>query len=105
MLAYDGTCDVAKENATAGPGAALELHFTARRAFLVLGSPGQPRRMRVLLDGKPIPAALAGSDVHGGVATISSQRLYELVSLPRVGEHLLRLEPDEGVQGYAFTFG
>ena len=61
--------------------------------------------MRVLLDGKPIPDALAGSDVHGGVATISSQRLYDLVDLPTVGRHLLRLEPASGVQGYAFTFG
>jgi cytochrome c biogenesis protein CcdA/thiol-disulfide isomerase/thioredoxin len=105
MLAYGGTWDVAKENATAGPGAALDLSFNARRVFLVLGSPGQPRHMRVLLDGKPIPNALAGSDVHGGVATISSQRLYDLVELPAVGRHMLRLEPDEGVQGYAFTFG
>jgi cytochrome c biogenesis protein CcdA/thiol-disulfide isomerase/thioredoxin len=105
MLSYGGTWDVAAENATAGPGAALELRFGARRVFLVLGSPGGPRRMRVLLDGKPIPDALAGGDVHGGVATIASQRLYDLVELPRVGRHVLRLEPQEGVQGYAFTFG
>lgn len=105
MLGYGGVWDVGKEHATAGPGAALALRFGARRVFLVLGSPDRPRRMRVLLDGKPIPDALAGSDVHGGVATISAQRLYELVDLPRVGEHLLRLEPDSGVQGYAFTFG
>ncbi|HEV7772632.1 MAG TPA: cytochrome c biogenesis protein DipZ [Conexibacter sp.] len=105
MLAYGGVWDVGKEHASAGAGAALELRFGARRVFLVLGSPGQPRRMRVLLDGRPIPDALAGSDVHGGVATISSQRLYDLVELPTVGRHLLRLEPDSGIQGYAFTFG
>ncbi|MFL5817292.1 MAG: cytochrome c biogenesis protein DipZ [Conexibacter sp.] len=104
-LSYGGVWDVGKENATAGPDAALELRFGARRVFLVLGSPGQPRRMRVLLDGKPIPDALAGADVHGGVATISSQRLYDLVDLPTVGRHLLRLEPEDGVEGYAFTFG
>jgi cytochrome c biogenesis protein CcdA/thiol-disulfide isomerase/thioredoxin len=104
-LAYGGVWEIAKEDATAGPGAALDLAFGARRVFLVLGSPGRARRMRVLLDGRPIPAALAGRDVHGGVATISSQRLYDLVDLPRVGRHLLRLEPREGIQGYAFTFG
>ncbi len=104
-LSYGGTWDVAKENATAGTDATLELLFDARRVFLVLGSPGQPRRMRVLLDGKPIPDALAGSDVHGGVATISAQRLYDLADLPAVGRHLLRLEPEDGIQGYAFTFG
>jgi cytochrome c biogenesis protein CcdA/thiol-disulfide isomerase/thioredoxin len=105
MLSYGGVWDVGKENATAGSNSALKLRFGARRVFLVLGSPGQPRRMRVLLDGKPIPDPLAGSDVHGGAATISSQRLYDLVDLPNVGRHLLELRPDEGVQGYAFTFG
>jgi cytochrome c biogenesis protein CcdA/thiol-disulfide isomerase/thioredoxin len=106
MLSYGGVWNVAKEQATAaGPDAALELRFGARRVFLVLGSPGRPRRMRVLLDGRPIPDALAGADVHGGVATISSQRLYDLVDLSTVGKHLLTLRPDDGVQGYAFTFG
>jgi cytochrome c biogenesis protein CcdA/thiol-disulfide isomerase/thioredoxin len=105
MLSYGGVWDVAKENATAGPGAALDLHFGARRVYLVLGSPGRSRRMRVLLDGRPIPDALAGADVHGGVATISSQRLYDLVALPQVGSHVLRLEPESGIEGYAFTFG
>jgi cytochrome c biogenesis protein CcdA/thiol-disulfide isomerase/thioredoxin len=105
LLAYGGTWDVGEENATAGPDAALELRFGARRVFLVLGSPDRPRRMRVLLDGRPIPDALAGRDVHRGVATISSQRLYDLVELPAVGRHLLRLEPAPGIEGYAFTFG
>jgi cytochrome c biogenesis protein CcdA/thiol-disulfide isomerase/thioredoxin len=105
MLSYGGVWEIAREEATAGPGAALELRFGARRVFLVLGSPGAPRRMRVLLDGRPIPEALAGRDVHDGVATISAQRLYDLVELPAVGEHLLRLESEPGIQGYAFTFG
>ena len=105
QLAYGGVWDVEGENATAGPDAALQLRFGARRVFLVLGSPGQPRRMRVLLDGRPIPDALAGADVRGGVATIGMQRLYDLVDLPTVGRHLLRLEPQPGIAGYAFTFG
>jgi thiol-disulfide isomerase/thioredoxin len=105
QLAYAGTWDVGNEAATAGPGAALALRFGARRVFLVLGSPGEPRQVRVLLDGKPIPAALAGADVHDGVVTVDRQRLYQLVNLPQVGSHLLRLEPEEGVEGYAFTFG
>ncbi|HEX5145584.1 MAG TPA: hypothetical protein VFV85_01070, partial [Conexibacter sp.] len=90
---------------TAGPGAALQLSFGARRVYLVLGSPGRARQVRVLLDGRPIPNALAGADVHDGVATIGGQRLYDLVSLPAVERHVLRLEPQQGVQGYAFTFG
>ena len=82
MLSYGGVWDIASQTATAGPGAALELHFGAQHVYLVLGSPGRARRMRVLLDGRPIPDRLAGADVHGGVATITSQRLYDLVSLP-----------------------
>jgi len=71
----------------------------------VLGTiDGRPRKVRVTLDGKPIGAA-AGADVHGGTVTVRSQRLYELVDLPAAGEHLLRLEPETGTMGYAFTFG
>jgi hypothetical protein len=59
----------------------------------------------VKLDGRPISSADAGTDVHGGVVDVTGQRLYNLVDLPRVGHHVLRLEPEAGVQGYAFTFG
>jgi thiol-disulfide isomerase/thioredoxin len=105
QLAYGGQWRIDRDSATAGAGASLELNFTARRAYLVLGSPGQPRTMQVLLDGKPIPDSLAGPDVHNGVATISNQRLYRLVDLPHPGSHVLTLRPQEGIQGYAFTFG
>ena len=71
----------------------------------MLGSPGHDRRVRVLLDGQPISAADAGADVHDGVVTVTGQRLYNLVDLPRVGHHVLTLEPEAGVEGYAFTFG
>jgi cytochrome c biogenesis protein CcdA/thiol-disulfide isomerase/thioredoxin len=87
-------------------GGSLELNFGARHVYLVLGTvDGQPRRVRVLLDGKPIEAAVAGADIHGGELIVKSQRLYELVDLPRVEHHVLRLEPEAGVMGYAFTFG
>ncbi|HEY7455726.1 MAG TPA: cytochrome c biogenesis protein DipZ [Solirubrobacterales bacterium] len=103
-LAYSGRWKVGPESATA-EGGALELTFGARRVYLVLGSPGESRRVRVLLDGKPIPARLAGSDVEDGAITVDAQRLYDLVDLPRVEGHTLRLVPEEGVMGYAFTFG
>ncbi|HMB52717.1 MAG TPA: cytochrome c biogenesis protein DipZ, partial [Thermoanaerobaculia bacterium] len=70
-----------------------------------LGSPGEPRRVRVLLDGKPIPARLAGDDVKNGAVTVDEQRLYDLVDLPKVEQRRLRLVPESGVEGYAFTFG
>ncbi len=102
--AYRGPWRIELDSATAA-GGSLELDFGARRVYLVLGTvDGRPRRVKVTLDGKPIGAA-AGADVHGGAVTVRSQRLYELVDLPRVGEHLLRLEPEAGTMGYAFTFG
>jgi len=103
-FAYRGRWKIAHESATS-EGGSLELGFGARRVYLVLGSPGQARKMRVLIDGKPIPPGLAGSDVHEGFVEVTGQRLYSLVDLPRVGKHLLTLEPEAGVMGYAFTFG
>ena len=105
QLAYGGGWTIRPDSATAGPGASLELNFSARRVFLVLGSHGEPRAMRVLLDGKPIPNSLAGPDVHDGGAEISNQRLYRLVDLPHPGRHVLTLRPQAGIDGYAFTFG
>jgi cytochrome c biogenesis protein CcdA/thiol-disulfide isomerase/thioredoxin len=104
-FAYHGRWRITLESATAAGGSSLDLHFGARRVYLVLGSRDHRRTMRVLLDGRPIPDSLAGADVHNGVATISDQRLYDLVDLPRVGHHVLRLEPEAGISGYAFTFG
>ena len=104
-LAYGGRWTIAPDAAKAGPGATLALNFNARRVFLVLGSPGSPRRLQVLLDGQPISDAQAGQDVHGGTATISNQRLYRLVDLGRPGRHILTLRFAPGISGYAFTFG
>jgi cytochrome c biogenesis protein CcdA/thiol-disulfide isomerase/thioredoxin len=103
-FAYRGKWRITLDSATT-KGGSLALNFGARRVYLVLGSPGRARRIRVLLDGQPIPAAMAGSDVHNGVVTVKAQRLYNLVDLPQVGNHLLQLEPEAGVTGYAFTFG
>jgi cytochrome c biogenesis protein CcdA/thiol-disulfide isomerase/thioredoxin len=103
-FALRGRWRIALDSAT-GEGGSLDLRFGARRVYLVLGSPGRQRRVRVLLDGRPIAAGAAGSDVREGVVEVKAQRLYNLVDLPRVGDHLLQLEPEAGVAGYAFTFG
>jgi cytochrome c biogenesis protein CcdA/thiol-disulfide isomerase/thioredoxin len=102
--AYHGRWRVGFDSTTA-QGGSLDLNFGARRVYLVLGSPGHPRRVRVELDGRPISAADAGTDVHDGTVTVTSQRLYNLVDLPSVQHHVLTLSPEAGTMGYAFTFG
>jgi hypothetical protein len=103
---YSGTWDISAQPAVAGPQAGIEVAFQARHVYLVLSSPGErPLPVSVLLDGKPIPAAEAGADVHGGVVTVHGQRLYTLVSLPHSEQHRLSLRFAPGVSGYAFTFG
>jgi cytochrome c biogenesis protein CcdA/thiol-disulfide isomerase/thioredoxin len=104
-FSYSGRWKIADEAATAGARAGLEVRFRARRVFLVLGSPDRARSLRVSLDGRPVPARLAGADVRGGVVRVRAQRLYRLVDLPRVGSHRLRLRFERGIEGYAFTFG
>ena len=105
-FAFRGRWLIGLDSATAQRRSSLELDFGARHVYLVLGSEGgEARRMRVLLDGRPISRDLAGADVKAGAVTIAEHRLYELVDLPRVGRHGLTLVPEPGISGYAFTFG
>ena len=102
---FRGAWTLDPESATAGSDAAIDVRFKARRVFLVMGAEDEPGEVRVLLDGKPIADADAGEDVSGATAEVDEQRLYRLVELPKAGDHMLTLEPEPGVSGYAFTFG
>ncbi len=103
---FTGTWSIGAQPATAVSGAGIDVEFEAKNVYLVLGSQGEsPRKVRVLLDGKPIVARAAGADVRGGAVTVRSQRLYSLVSLPADQRHRLSLRFAPGVTGYAFTFG
>ncbi len=104
-FSYSGGWSIAGDDATSLEGARIDATFTAARVFLVLGSPDHDRRVRVLLDGRPIANGDAGGDVHDGVLTVGSQRLYDLVDLAAAGRHTLTLEFAPGIAGYAFTFG
>ena len=104
-FALEGEWTIDGESATAGGGAAIVGNVGARRVFLVMDGHGREHDVRVFLDGEPLPDRLAGEDVRGGRARVREQRLYRLVDLPEVGRHVLRLEFDPGVSGFAFTFG
>jgi cytochrome c biogenesis protein CcdA/thiol-disulfide isomerase/thioredoxin len=105
-FALTGTWEVGPESARAVRDSSLRVRFGARRVFLVMSSAGgAPRRVRVFLDGRPVSARVAGADAPGGVVTVRGQRLYRLVSLPRVERRELELRMGAGVSAYAFTFG
>jgi cytochrome c biogenesis protein CcdA/thiol-disulfide isomerase/thioredoxin len=105
-FALAGAWHVSRESATAVRDARIDARVTAREVFLVLSSEGRrPRDVEVLLDGRPVGAAEAGEDVRDGRVTVRGERLYRLVSLPRVEDRRLTLRLAPGVTGYAFTFG
>ncbi len=105
-FALSGAWYVGQESATAVRDARIEARVTARKVFLVLSSKGgRPRDVRVFLDGRPVGDAEAGEDTRGGRVTVREERLYRLVSLPRVEDRRLMLRVPAGVTGYAFTFG
>jgi hypothetical protein len=43
--------------------------------------------------------------VSGGRVTVAAQRLYRLVTLPKVEDRTLTIRLAPGVSAYAFTFG
>ncbi len=103
---YSGTWSIASQPATAVSDAGIDMEFEAKNVYLVLSSEGErPRKVQVLLDGKPIPNSLAGADVHNGMLTVTNERLYSLVSLHGDQQHRLSLRFEPGISGYAFTFG
>ncbi|MGI8846303.1 MAG: cytochrome c biogenesis protein DipZ [Thermoleophilaceae bacterium] len=94
-FALRGRWKVTGEEATAVRGASLDARFKAQKVYMVLRSKGKrPRKVGVELDGRSRKAV-----------TVTGDRLYTLVDLPRAGEHHLRLRFVPGVSGYAFTFG
>ena len=74
--------------------------------FLVLGSPDGPRQVEVAARRRAdLRRATPATTSPTARATIAGQRLYRLVDLPEAGEHTLELRFDDGIEGYAFTFG
>ncbi|MGA2103894.1 MAG: redoxin domain-containing protein [Methanoregula sp.] len=78
--------------------------YNAKNVYFV-ASAANATNVSVMVDGKPV-TDIAGPDVTGGVATISDERLYQLVAGTDYGVHTLELNiPQPGLQAYTFTFG
>lgn len=103
-----GQWTIANEYSRSEKESALQLNFTADKVFLVMRpQDNQKGKVKVLLDGKPIEAKIAGADVKNGILTVDSDREYNIVDLKgNSGTHVLRLEfQDGGIETFAFTFG
>jgi cytochrome c biogenesis protein CcdA/thiol-disulfide isomerase/thioredoxin len=107
QFSLNGIWNINTQSAAAvSSGASITGTFQAQHVYLVMTSAGNvPRTGRVLLDGKPIAAGQAGSDVHGGLVTVRGQRLYSLVSAPDDETATLTVKLPPGVSAYDFTFG
>lgn len=103
-----GEWTINDKEAVSGKNATLEYNFNASKVHLVLrpGKAKQPVKVRVLLDGKPVNATIAGQDVKDGIVTIDEDRLYTLIDLKgKTENHSLKLEfLTPGTEAYAFTF-
>jgi cytochrome c biogenesis protein CcdA/thiol-disulfide isomerase/thioredoxin len=105
-FALSGTWREDDVAATALGDAAIHGSVVGKDVYLVLSPPaGGAGTVAVALDGRPIPAARAGADVHAGVVQVDRQRLYHLVSWPKAEHHTLTLRLTPGLRAYAFTFG
>lgn len=63
----------------------------------------------IRLDGENLPSNSVGADdiASNGIATaaIASPRLYNIVSTPSYGPHILEIDANPGFKIYTFTFG
>ena len=105
--ALKGSWQINNQDVVTGSGdSKLQLNFTAKHVYLVLGSATNlPIKVNVKLNGSSVLKE-AGSDVVAGVVTVTNQRLYELINQNSVKNSLLELSTNEsGLEAYAFTFG
>lgn len=90
-------------------GAFSEVFLVYHAKSVNIVAQGNSTSIMVLLDGKNISPAYAGSDLtlQGGVGTavVDAARLYNLVSGPSYGWHTIEIVASPGVRIYTFTFG
>ena len=84
----------------------LELNFTAKHVYLVLGSANDKAiTLRLKLNGKTL-GSNAGVDSPNGILRVKEHRLYELINQTKAANALLEIDVDTpGLEAYAFTFG
>ncbi|KTD31870.1 MULTISPECIES: cytochrome c biogenesis protein DipZ [Legionella] len=105
--ALQGAWQVSEDKIIAGAAnASLEIHFNARKVFMVMSNPtGKPIKIQVLLNGKALLED-AGKDVNKGNILVGKDSIYEVVVNKQFTSGLLQIITSEpGVEIYTFTFG
>jgi cytochrome c biogenesis protein CcdA/thiol-disulfide isomerase/thioredoxin len=91
-FALDGTWTDRAQEATAGAGARLQLHYLASKVYLVVGGSGT---LSVTVNGRHTQTIA----IHG------VPKLYTLAQTKTSQKGMLDLKASPGVQAYDFTFG
>ncbi len=89
-------------------GAKIIFKYASRDVYFV-ASAKDGAKIKVLRDGKPLDAAVAGDDVSrdgSGAAIIKEDRLYKLIHDSAYGEHAIEIIIESpGLRAFTFTFG
>jgi len=87
--------------------ATIEYVYDAKNVYFVAAAPDKPVKIHVTRDGGQPLGAARGADVDAnGDATISEDRLYQLIGDSAYGVHTLEIHIENaGLQAYTFTFG
>lgn len=103
-----GSWNIAHEYAEAtAPDASIQLRYSGQAVHMVAEADTLVR-MRVLIDGKPIPESMRGAHVRNdGYVEVHDATLYNLVNdTAGWGEHTLELIIEKpGLKAFTFTFG
>jgi cytochrome c biogenesis protein CcdA/thiol-disulfide isomerase/thioredoxin len=91
FVSFGGRWTLAGQEATAGTGARLRLHFHARDTFIVLAGHG---RVTVKRNGRMVQT------IH-----VNADRLYTALSEKTLDDATLELAFTPGLRAYSFTFG
>lgn len=105
QFAYAGDWTVMAKYAQPQKNALLTYNFSAKEVYLVMRPriEGTSAKVKVYVDGA---LKFFGKDSISGTVTIDDDRLYNIISLPAPGRHLLKLQfLDDNAEIYAFTFG
>ncbi len=104
-LYLGGTWDFSPEYARANAGATITYRYAAKGVYFVAAS-NTGATLSITVDGKPVPATMAGIDVHDGGATIQANRLYKIIDDSSAAVHTLEIKVERGtLDAYTFTFG